>query len=442
MTSTKMYNIHGEQFPYEEPQYYDVDRRITGKHLYHSYVIDLPESKKQLMQSQGVLSIEDLAKDKLLEQDPDILNLNYYGTYRKGVWATIRKQVQSTMYWAMNKQPASFTMYTDKIDEVILNQIKMLIQNGVMANICIPATGYTCSIPAVYNKKQQIIFTKQFICEKYKKQYEEGTLTDTEILANIGKVYEKCKTLADYRATLQEEIWNLVNYVINPLQEEWKCQNIYTVESRIAYAIQTQTQEILAKYARDMHITAEHAITLEDILIPTNYNQMIQMINNYAPAFGINIKTEDTPIEVTTFMPVEWLRNKNSESSQLKQALRIKQGLAKSPLNELVSAYLQIDWYLSQPDPTAYYLDGFFNCTVCNMPVREYTTHYALVDAETEDKVDAIFDLDTFCSCDKDHYLLPAAVCYHCGQPHVMFDAIYEGTSYDLLQYKINKDVE
>lgn len=372
----KTLQINGEQFPFENPQYNDMDRRITGQHLFYCFTSDVPESRVQKMLDQGVIDIRALAEDKILTDYPEYQELTYYGTRKRGYYALLNKQVQKTMYWALNKQPASFTMIVNKIDgltrkedeptdpNTVFGKIQLCLQLGVTVQLVIPETGYSCIIEPVCNKKQMDIFTKVFTCEKYLQQYNENTL-ERSLIPYIEDIKAKCLRLQEYRQAVQTEIWGLVNYAVAPYREEWKCENIYTLPTRMQYAVQAQTEQLLTTYAIDFNIKAEYALKLEDLQDPEVYQKMVDTVANYGPAFGMSVKTMETETEVTTYLPIEWLRNKIPESAQLKRAYLTQQSLRRAPLNELCNAYIQIDWYMSQEDVTEYLAEGYGICPHC-----------------------------------------------------------------------------
>ena len=374
----KAHLINNEQFPYEEPKYKDTHYRITGQHLIYCYTPDVPEARIKRLKTQGCIDIRDLAEERVLATNPEYEELTYYGTRKKGYYKLLNAQIPKTMYWALNKQPASFTIITNKIDGIsrkegemtdpntVYGKIQLCNQIGVTVQLVIPETGYSCIIEPACNKKQMDIFTKEFLCEKYLTMYNNGALEDEAILSNIDAVREKCQRLQEYRHDVQTEIWKLVNLKLTPFLDEWKKENIFTLETRLSYAVSTQAEEILIKYAIDLNIPTCNRLTVEDLKDPQNLDTMLDTIHRYGPAFGVILKTADTPQTSTTYIPVEWLRDDNgtlTESVMLKRAFQRKQALKKAPLNELVQAYIQIDWYLSHPNMVEFLVDGH---SVCN----------------------------------------------------------------------------
>lgn len=96
------------------------------------------------------------------------------------------------------------------------------------------------------------------------------------------------------------------------------------------------------------------------------------------------------------------------------------QSLRRAPLNELLTAYIQIDWYLDQPCPEAYYMDGYFTCAGCGKPIHNHVTEYRdLIDDERAD------------------YNVPVIVCDYCDQVHEE-----DVDTYDMVAYEPYMEVD
>jgi hypothetical protein len=425
--------INNEMFPYENAQYSDTDIRITGQHLVHCFTPDVPErikakfaavyktetvvhpaefdcdfskrddscpchremdlavcqfcpnyimvkpvrtETKQVLVRPALIDIRDLAEIKVLEQYPEYNELTSYRTRKRGYYKLLNEQIRKTMYWAVNKQPASITFIANKIDGVtksmdaitepgsLYSKIQTCIQIGVTVQVVIPETGYSCMIPAVTNKKLMPIFTKRFICEKYLEQYESGELQDVTMIADIEAVKAKVTRLREYRKDVQDAIWTQVNYALEPHKDEWKCQNVYTLPTRMAFAVNKQAEDILFKYNEDFKdkIPVASQLTVETLYKkPELFEQMIEIISIYGPAFGVNVKLSEGEPDTMTFVPIHWMRKKTAadvitEAMALKQHQKALKAFQQAPLDELLRAYIQIDWYLSQTNPEEFYV--------------------------------------------------------------------------------------
>lgn len=362
--------IHGEKFPYENGL--KLFNNIRGQQFYLNLCIELPVKKQELMQKHQITSINEMAASRLDEVEPAWLDLTSYGTRRKGYYAALKAQLHKTMWWVFNNCPSWVVLFVDTIDVTVQGYIKMLIQNGVNVKVSIPATGYDCAIEAVYNKKENALFTGKFLCEAYLNDWDNAP----ENVKQLGKDWlsNKVKRLLDYRATVQKQIWELVEYTLKPYADEWRTQNLYTLNTRREYADRAYTAEILSKYAEDMHIPANDRVTLSDILQPQMWENVLRTVRMYGPAFGIYVKTESMDSDCQTFMPKEWLKYNPligpvSDSTLLKQCMKKLNSLSRDALHEIITAYIQIDWYLTHT-PEEYLESGFKLCPKCNAPIR------------------------------------------------------------------------
>ena len=69
-----------------------------------------------------------------------------------------------------------------------------------------------------------------------------------------------------------------------------------------------------------------------------------------------------------TYTPKHWLRDDKgtlTEAVLLRRALKQQQAMKPAPLNELITAYVQIDYYLSLDDFSAFLAEGYGQCTAC-----------------------------------------------------------------------------
>ena len=74
--------------------------------------------------------------------------------------------------------------------------------------------------------------------------------------------------------------------------------------------------------------------------------------------------TEKVP-NFGTYTPKHWLRDDKgtlTEAVLLRRALKQQQNMRPDPLNELLMAYIQIDYYLSLGDFSAFLAEGYTQC--------------------------------------------------------------------------------
>lgn len=383
-TMSKMLMINGEQFPMEKGQFGNTDTRVTGRHFVYVTSQDVSQTLANKIAASGLVDIRDIAEEKVLELYPEYQELTMYGTRRKGFYALLNAQIRKTLYWVINKQPGSLTIICDKIDGMkeytpnsVYGLVQLNMQSGVTTQVVIPATGYSCMVQPVYNKKKMELFTATFTCEKTVKLYEDGKLMDTTLIAHIDEVYAKVERLQDYRQSVQNAIWDRINFELKEqgFVEQWKQQNVFTMHTRVAYAVNKQTELTLAKYAEDMKIPAANALTIEHLRDPKVYNQMLRVVSNYAAAFGIRVKTTEQTSDITSFIPHHWYRDDNhtmTDSVMLRRAYNEQQSRQRDSLNDLLTAYIQVDWYMSQTDMENFLVDGYMLCEECRHIISKH----------------------------------------------------------------------
>ena len=353
--------IKGEVFPYEEAPYSDTYGAITGKHLYINLLpTEVPEPYAGKLSK--LVSIQALAEAKVLREYPELDTWTAYGTRPKGYWALVRAQMRKTLYWAINKQPKSLTIFTNVISGLeaaqptesytVYGLTQLCMQLGVTTQIVIPATGYVCKIEPVCNKKQLPIFTGQFICEKLYQAAKDGTLPE-EFKDQREAIEAKYKRLQAYREEVQNHIWEQVNTRLSEYRDAWKAENIYTLPERMAYAINKQAEDILLSYKESFNIPARDALTLEDLLDLELQHRIMTVVGRYAAAFGLEARVTEKVPNFGTYTPKHWLRDDKgtlTEAVLLRRALQQQQDMRPDPLNVLLTAYIQIDYYLSLAD--------------------------------------------------------------------------------------------
>lgn len=370
----KYMNINGEIFPYEEPKYSDTHTLITGKHLFINMMpTEIPE--RYAVKLTGIINVQDIAEDKVLRDNPEYEELTVYNTRKAGYWALVKAQTRKSLYWALNKQPSSLTIFTNVISGMgntgptepytVYGLTQLCMQLGVVTQIVIPDTVYVCRVEPVTNKKQLPVFTKQFICEKLYQAYRDGTLPE-EFKDQVEAIEAKYKRLLDYRKTIQDSIWEQVNVRLSEYRDEWKQQNLYTLPDRMAYAINNQVEDILLTYRRSFNIPASNALTLDDLRDPALYNKIMATVGRYAAPFGISVRVTERTSDFGTYTPKNWLRDDKgtlTEAVLLRRALKQQQNMKPDTLNELLIAYMQIDYYLSLDDFSEFLAEGYSVCS-------------------------------------------------------------------------------
>lgn len=458
-------------------------------------VADPADLMVKKLKAQKVKDIREMAEEKVLADNPDYQELTSYGTRKKGYWAKVNQQVEKTLFWISNNQPGSITFIANKVDGIktsentfsepgsLFNKIQMYIQNGITVQIAIPETGYTCQVPPAANRKLVTVLNVEFQVEKAWKylypatailieQLKKGDKTPVIIpeedkisgceafvdefnkgqLEFVNLMRDKLARLNDYRQAIESSIWTNVSLTLQPFINEWKVQNSLTAPTRMGYALYSSTAEILDKYNQDLKVPAANQLTLDDLKDPAIYDEMIRSIKTYASAYGISIKTEGSSPDTMTFTAEHWMRKPAGvkelpASMVMKQHARAIQALNPDTLTDMLSAYIQIDWYNSQPNPEEFYVAGYMKCE-CGKPIREITTHY--YDYST----DKLLNMDDYVQYEfqYEHALFgtsrispasPVTVCPYCGHIHDAEDfELVEPMSYEALAYKLDRDEE
>jgi hypothetical protein len=369
----KYMNINGEVFPYEEPKYNDTYAPITGKHLFINMMpTQIPE--KYAVKLTGIINVQDMAEAKVLRDNPEYEELTMYNTRKAGYWKLVKEQTRKTLYWALNKQPASLTIFTNVISGMgnteptasytVYGLTQLCMQLGVVTQIVNPDTAYVCRVEPVCNKKQLPIFTKAFVCETLYRAHIDGVLPE-EFKDRVDEIKAKCERLQDYRKTIQDHIWEQVNIRLSEYRDEWKEQNLYTLPDRMGYAINKLVEDTLLAYRRSFNIPASNALTLDDLRDPALYNKIIATVGHYAAPFGIRVKVTERTSDFGTYTPKDWLRDDKgtiTEAVLLRRALKQQQNMKPDTLNDILTAYMQIDYYLSLEDFSEFLAEGYSVC--------------------------------------------------------------------------------
>jgi hypothetical protein len=323
----------------------------------------------------GLVNVQDLAEAKVLREYPELDTWTAYGTRPKGYWALVRAQMRKTLYWAINKQPKSLTIFTNVVSGLdststesytVYGLTQLCMQLGVTTQIVMPDTGYVCRVEPVCNKKELPVFTGQFICEELYRQYIDGTLPE-EFQNQTKEIEAKYKRLQAYRKEVQDHIWEQVNTRLSEYRDAWKAENIYTLPERMAYAVNKQAEDILLGYKASFNIPEACALTLEDLLDPELQQKILTTVGRYAAPFGISVRVTERVSDFGTYTPKHWLRDDKqtlTEAVLLRRALKQQQAMKPAPLNELLIAYVQIDYYLSLGDFSEFLAEGYSAC-VC-----------------------------------------------------------------------------
>jgi hypothetical protein len=280
------------------------------------------------------------------------------------------------------------------------------MQLGVTIQLVIPETGYACLVEPVCNKKRMDIFTKDFTCERYYKLYLEDKLPD-ELLPQITEIKAKYDRLLEHRQTIQTEIWANINLRLQDYRDEWKCQNIYTMPGRQTFVIQAQVSELLLAYKKDFKLTDKQALTIEDLKNPALYSKILYTVSHYAAPFGIDIKLSEKIPDVGTYTPKHWLRddrNTITDSVLLKRAFKQQQNMQIAPLNELLQAYMQIDYYLNLPDFTEFLAEGYTVC-ICHEILNKHDAYCPACEEPNPDYEPQTQPYDTTEDCARKNWL-------------------------------------
>ena len=364
--------IKGEIFPFEDSKYRDTFIGITGKHLFVNMLpMEVPE--RYAVKLSGLVNIQDLAEDKVLRDHPELDTWTVYGTRPKGYWGLVHAQMRKTLYWAINKQPRSLTIFTNVVSGLdststesytVYGLTQLCMQLGVTTQIVMPHTGYTCQVAPVCNKKELPVFTGQFICEKLYQAAKDGTLPE-EFKPQIKAIEAKCKRLQAYRKEVQNSIWEQVNTRLSEYRDAWKTESLYALPERMAYAINKQAEDILLSYRESFNIPARDALTLDDLRTPEMLHKMLTTVGRYAAAFGLEARITERVPNFGTYTPKHWLRDDKqtlTEAVLLRRALKQQRSMQPTPLNELLVAFIQIDYYLSLPDFSEFLAEGYGQC--------------------------------------------------------------------------------
>ena len=372
----KYTKIRGEIFPYKDSQWSDTYTGITGKHLFVNMLpTEIPE--RYAVKLSGLVSIQDLAEAKVLRDHPELDAWTYFGTRPKGYWTLVRAQMRKTLYWAINKQPRSLTIFTNVISGLeatgltesytVCGLVQLCMQLGVTTQIVMPDTGYVCKVDPVVNKKELLVFSKRFVCEELYQAYLNGELPE-EFKDKTNEIEAKYKRLQAYRKEVQDSIWEQINVRLSEYKDAWKAENLYTLSTRSAYAIDKQVEDLLLAYRVSFQIPAADALTLDDLKDPKLQHQMLSVVGRYAAPFGISVRVTERVPDFGTYTPKHWLRDDKqtlTEAVLLRRALRQQRSMQPAPLNELLTAYVQIDYYLSLGDFSEFLAEGYGQCAAC-----------------------------------------------------------------------------
>jgi hypothetical protein len=368
--------IKGEIFPFEDSKYRDTFIGITGKHLFVNMLpTEVPEPYADKLLE--LVNVQALAEDKVLRDHPELDTWTAYGTRPKGYWGLVRAQMRKTLYWAINKKPRSLTIFTNVVSGLdststesytVYGLTQLCMQLGVTTQIVMPYTGYACQVAPVCNKKELPVFTGQFICEKLYQAYLNGELPE-EFKDQIEAIEAKCKRLQAYRKEVQDHIWEQINVRLSEYKDAWKAENLYTLPGRMAYAVNEQVKDILLSYKESFNIPARDAITLKDLLLDQELQHRITTtVGRYAAAFGLEARITERVPNFGTYPPKHWLRDDKgtlTEAVLLRRALKQQRSMQPAPLNELLVAFMQIDYYLSLPDFSEFLAEGYGQCAAC-----------------------------------------------------------------------------
>lgn len=374
----KYIKLNGVVFPYEEPAYRDTNSLVTGKDLWISYT-SLSEKLQEKIAASGMVSVQSLAEARVLQQHPQYDTFTVYGTRPAGYWKEVKAQVPKTLFWALNKQPRSLTLFTNNMtglgnDTGQYNQysiVQFCLLHGVTVQVVYPETYYSVAIPPLYNKKKDSLFSKVFIAEKLWRQHCENALPE-EYQACIQEIHKKALILDQIRSEKNAVLMTQLYEYLQEYREEWAENNLLTLPERIAYATEATAQQILSVYNTQFEIPSHTQLSITDI--KNSLPQILEYINRYAPVFGLDVRTIDTSIGMHT-VPEHWRMYKRSPKQALRNIIRKQLSRQTDTLNKILEAYIQLDWYMSQEHPEEFITDDYFRCE-CGEFIRKTTTHY------------------------------------------------------------------
>jgi hypothetical protein len=189
-----------------------------------------------------------------------------------------------------------------------------------------------------------------------------------EFKPQIKEIEAKYKRLQAYRKEVQDHIWEQINVRLSEYKDAWKAENLFTLSTRSAYAIDKQVEDILLAYRENFNILARDALTLDDLRDPELQHRILTTVGRYAAAFGLEARVTEKVPNFGTYTPKHWLRDDKqtlTEAVLLRRALRQQRSMQPAPLNELLVAYIQIDYYLSLPDFSEFLAEGYGQCAAC-----------------------------------------------------------------------------
>jgi hypothetical protein len=378
--------IQGLEFPMATKQSSHNHSDITGR-VWADYfrMRELPAEKDFVWSEKGFNRVHNFAQ---------------FRAEQKG--QTLNETLHKTRWMVLMNRPSTYVMYTNKLDDTQLGIIKFCLTHGIPVALEDCYMQYKEILKPVINLHQVELF------KTFKVEQIDLNKIPADMVQSVAK---KRQILEDERKKFMADVWNDVNSTMAEINDFYALDKIETsVESRI-WADRYRTDEILKLYGA--------TITVYDLDKPEVIDTIMKELSIWAHAFDINVKLHSGECDVHTFKPSHWYKNPvRSKVTELKIVQKIKQGMRPSDLNELVSAYMQVQFYKEATEQ-------------CDKLTEdgEYWIEY----------VNPYLSPDYFICSDCQHPVnKKAAVCNNCGLPNT--DAEPETISYELYSYKLEAD--
>lgn len=340
---------------------------------------ELPEDKDAKWSEKGFNRIYNLASFRAEQQQ-----------------MPVRQLLHSTRWMVLFNQPNTYVIYTNKCDSSQIGIIKFCVTHGIKVALEDTYSG----IKKVY----------QPVCNLYNEDLFKTMKLDNLIIkdldkATADKALKKRKVLDDARQKFMRKVWFDVNEELYDLLRFYKLDKIdSSLEALIWYERYT-TQEILQAYGA--------AISIYDLDKPEVFNAVATEVNVWGNVWDIRVKTESSLPTIDQFKSYVRKAAPWSDAdidpiiSNRRAAIGMAKSLRRDSLQDIVNAYIQIQYYKEHMDDFFPY-DTHTFCPVCNTPMSKQASHCRFCDHENTDVT------------------------------------IYREVevSYDQLQYKINQDEE
>jgi len=313
---------------------------ITGKIL----VIDLtkkgaPTEKSQLWQQRGYLNIKNYAMARA-ERTGKLPDQEYY----------------STIWYSLYRQPDTTIIYTDKCTPFTFGLINFALTHGIRIGLEDLYMQHKQVYEPVMNQTHHPLFQRYAVDSiwdqlQIKKTDSKATVWNYKDIAvetltpeNI-KLLEKKKGMLDALRNqyMTYYVWPILNQQLEGLTNKYSIDELETAAERKAIAIKYAMADTLASYGS--------TLSVHDVLRPEIYSTITRELSIWARPFGIeHLRLSAIPFEVTTIKPSSWYKSdpkygKRTAKTDIKIGQRIKQGLEASSPNDILLAYIQVQYY-------------------------------------------------------------------------------------------------